>query len=99
MGSIAAADGRERRIRTTWFLPLGDTPAAMRVTGSVGTVDQPRRNTPGAQRARGLHAKAAATTADPASASAAPSVVKMAPTTATVPSKAARWVDRRIAIG
>ena len=36
--------------------------------------------------------------ADRVSASAAPSVVKRASTTARVPSKAARWVDKRIAI-
>ena len=73
------------------------------VASAVGAVDQPCRNASRAkQRDRKVHAErpAAATgTADPVSASAAPSVVKMAPTTATVPSKAARWVDRRIAIG
>ena len=74
-----------------------------RVAGLIGAADQSCSGAPGAeQRGRKVHASrsaGAAVTADPLSVSAAPSVVKMAPTTATVPSNAARWVDKRIAIG
>ena len=49
--------------------------------------------------ATGAISAAVSTMADPVPVSAAPSFVKIAPSIAMVPSKAARWVERRIAIG